>query len=243
MASHVMGVRWPLPRASPISDRRTHGDGADTGHRNSTVNVTEYRSEERQRNFTVYRQVPETKDVEYQFTVMVPETHTRTVTFTVNAKTKQAGDGNVDRAVHGAGAADPHPHDQFHGQQAGLRDPDAEPTRCRCRRPAAARSISRSASRSTKPRRRPTRCRCRRPVAARSISRSTSRSTKPRRKAIRSRCRTRKRVRPRARSVAWSPSTVMKTVCEDQGHWEEVPVQNCQPACGTGCAETVCPAR
>ena len=45
---------------------------------------------------------------------------------------------------------------------------------------------------------------------------------------------TRQAVRKVCRMV---PVTVMKPVYEDQGHWEEVPVQNCQPACGNGCAE------
>jgi hypothetical protein len=44
-----------------------------------SVNCTEYRTEQRQRTCTVYKIVPETKMVQYQYTVLVPETRTETV--------------------------------------------------------------------------------------------------------------------------------------------------------------------
>ncbi len=46
---------------------------------------------------------------------------------------------------------------------------------------------------------------------------------------------TRQAVRKVCRMV---PVTVMKTMCEDQGHWEVVPVQNCQPSRGNDCVES-----
>ncbi len=49
-----------------------------------TVMCTEYQQQQRARTFTVYRQVPETKQVEQTYTVMVPEVHTKTVEYTVN---------------------------------------------------------------------------------------------------------------------------------------------------------------
>ena len=42
-----------------------------------TINVTRSRPEERERIVTVYRCVPETRQVTREFTVMVPETRTR----------------------------------------------------------------------------------------------------------------------------------------------------------------------
>ena len=47
------------------------------------VSVTEYRTERRQRNVTVMRQIPETKTMTREYTVMVPETRTRTENYTV----------------------------------------------------------------------------------------------------------------------------------------------------------------
>jgi hypothetical protein len=47
------------------------------------VNVTECRPEERQRTCTVYKQVREVKQVEREYTVMVPEQRTHTVSYTV----------------------------------------------------------------------------------------------------------------------------------------------------------------
>lgn len=44
-----------------------------------TVNCMAYRTEQRQRTCTVYKVVPETKMIQYQYTVMVPQTHTETV--------------------------------------------------------------------------------------------------------------------------------------------------------------------
>ena len=48
-----------------------------------TINVTECRPEQRQVTNTVYRNVPETHQVNYQYTVMVPKTRTRTINYTV----------------------------------------------------------------------------------------------------------------------------------------------------------------
>ncbi len=44
-----------------------------------TVNCTEYRTERRQHTCTVYKVVPETRTVQYQYTVLVPETRTGTI--------------------------------------------------------------------------------------------------------------------------------------------------------------------
>ena len=46
--------------------------------------VTRYRQETRQRMITVYRDVPTTKTVEEEYTVMVPEVRRRTVEDTIN---------------------------------------------------------------------------------------------------------------------------------------------------------------
>ena len=48
-----------------------------------TVDVIECTTEQRQKTCTVYRQVPETKTIETQCTVMVPETRTKTCNYTV----------------------------------------------------------------------------------------------------------------------------------------------------------------
>jgi YTV len=48
-----------------------------------TVNETQCRTEERQYNYTAYRRVPETRTVEYQYTVPTFETRTREVAYTV----------------------------------------------------------------------------------------------------------------------------------------------------------------
>lgn len=48
-----------------------------------TINVTECVPEQRERTYTVYNRVNETKDVSYEYTVNVPETRTRTVNYTV----------------------------------------------------------------------------------------------------------------------------------------------------------------
>ena len=48
-----------------------------------TVNVMECAIEERQRTCTVYKRVPETKTIETQCTVMVPEVRTKTCNYTV----------------------------------------------------------------------------------------------------------------------------------------------------------------
>jgi len=48
-----------------------------------TVDVIECTTEERQRTCTVYKRVPETKTIETQCTVMVPETRTKTCNYTV----------------------------------------------------------------------------------------------------------------------------------------------------------------
>lgn len=47
---------------------------------NQTVKVTKFRPETRAQTVTVYRQVPETREVPQQYTVLVPEQRTRTVT-------------------------------------------------------------------------------------------------------------------------------------------------------------------
>src|SRR5687768_14962925 len=46
-----------------------------------TVNVTRYRQEPRSKTYTVMKCVPETKSVDYEYTVMVPENRSRTVTW------------------------------------------------------------------------------------------------------------------------------------------------------------------
>ena len=45
--------------------------------------VTKYRQEDRTRTYNVVRCIPETKEVEESYTVMVPEQRTRTVKYTV----------------------------------------------------------------------------------------------------------------------------------------------------------------
>ena len=47
-----------------------------------TVNCTQYRTEQRQHTCTVYKMVPETRTVEYQYCVLVPETRTKTISCT-----------------------------------------------------------------------------------------------------------------------------------------------------------------
>ena len=49
-----------------------------------TVNVTKYRTEERERRYMVHRCVPETTQVEQKYIVMVPQQKERTVEYTVN---------------------------------------------------------------------------------------------------------------------------------------------------------------
>ena len=47
------------------------------------VNVTKYKTEQRERTYTVQKCVPVTEQVEQSYTVMVPETRTKTVNYTV----------------------------------------------------------------------------------------------------------------------------------------------------------------
>jgi hypothetical protein len=51
--------------------------------------VTRYRNENRERRVTVYRQVPETKTVNEEYTVMVPQSRSRTVDVTVKQPVAQ----------------------------------------------------------------------------------------------------------------------------------------------------------
>ena len=94
-----------------------------------TVNCMEYRTEQRQRTCTVYKVVPETKMVQYQYTVMVPETHTETVNC-VQYKTEsahahlhgqQGSGGDEDGSIH------------LHGSASLKRAPERSNTPCASR--------------------------------------------------------------------------------------------------------------
>ncbi len=169
-----------------------------------TVNVTQYRSEERQSKYTVYRPVPETKEVEYQFTVMVPETRTRTETCTVNK-----------------------PVMETQTQQFTVLVPQTR-TRvinCLVNKPVMETLTQQFTVLVPQTRSRTVNCIVNKPVYETQTQTFTVQVPyQETRQATRKVCR-------------MVPVTVMKTVYEDQGHWEEVPVENCQPACGAGCAE------
>src|SRR5689334_3979824 len=49
-----------------------------------TVNVVQCRNEEQQYNYTIYRRVPETHTVQYQYTVPIFETRTREIPYMVS---------------------------------------------------------------------------------------------------------------------------------------------------------------
>ena len=76
------GVPVGMRIAMPADD--LHDPGAAMVTEYQTCWRTRYRSEVRQRMVTVYRDVPTTRTVQEEYTVMVPQTRTRTVAETIN---------------------------------------------------------------------------------------------------------------------------------------------------------------
>ena len=78
----LLGMHARLVRCRPIRPSKRRSWCQRWCPSTRKVTCTEYKTEQRTRTYTYYRNVPETVNVPYQYTVMVPETRTETVPVT-----------------------------------------------------------------------------------------------------------------------------------------------------------------
>ena len=202
-----------------------------------SVNVTECRAEQRETSCTVYRNVPETRQVSYQYTVMVPQTRTRTINYTVCKPVMETHDQQYTVMIPETQTRTVNytvckPVMETQTQQYTVMVPE---TRTRTVNYTVCKPVYETQTREYTVMVPENRTRTVNVTVCKPVMETQTRQYS----VLVPYTETRQGTRPVCRMV---PVTVMRTVCEDQGHWEDVAVQNCQPACAPGCAANEQPA-